>query len=207
MTSRVTRSAGVTIDIVELPASRAPAYRDRAVSEPATKQDLDQTTDTLRSEMSATETRLRSDMSTMDVRVRTDIATVETRLRSDLNNDMKEMETKLRFKLRSDMAEMETRLGDKMNAMEKRLRTDIGKDMQAMEERLLEKFKESAKHVANTVAESHRKEVAAVDEKYQDLPEQHAALRADVDGHVADLRLHPQPPTISAKRLRRPRSR
>jgi hypothetical protein len=57
------------------------------------------------------------------------------------------------------------------------------------------------------VAESHRKEVAAVDEKYQDLPKQHGELRADFDGHVADRRLHPSPPTISAKRLRRPRSR
>jgi hypothetical protein len=94
-----------------------------------------------------------------------------------------------------------------MKAMEARLRTDLGNDMKAMRTEIIKEIGAAAQNVINVVEEHLRGYVKVVDEKYQDLPKQHGELRADFDGHAADFRLHPQPPTISAKRLRRPPSR
>lgn len=158
------------------------------MNEPATKQDLDNAVGTLRSEMSEMKDllrgELRSDISEMDTRARIDMAMMENRLRVD----MKAMNAEVR----NDMKTMETRLHT---------------DMQAMEERILKEIGAAASKVADVMTNHHRGHFKVLDEKYQDLPKQHAELRADFDTHAADRRLHARLPVAPPRRLRRPRSR
>jgi hypothetical protein len=76
-----------------------------------------------------------------------------------------------------------------------------------MERRLDRSFEENASRIAKVMMEHIQGLVTIVDEKYKDLPRHHAALRADLDTHVADLRVHSRRATAPAKRTRRPRSR
>ena len=147
------------------------------MTEPATKQDLDQAMDTLRGEMSA----------------------MEARLRNDLGNEI----TATEDRLRGEMAAMEARLRDELKEADRR--------MSSMENRLLHEIGAAATRVANVMAEHHRSLIAALDDKYRDLPGRHAQLRADFDAHAADLGMHarltPTTPTTPIKRPRGPRSR
>jgi predicted nuclease with TOPRIM domain len=72
--------------------------------------------------------------------------------------------------------------------------TTLRGEMVAMENRLSKQIKESAseiaQEVANVMVEQLRSQVSVVDEKYQDLPGQYAALRKDFDAHAADAHLH-----------------
>ena len=135
--------------------------------------------------------------------LRGEMSEMRDQLHGGLRSDIAEMGTRLRI----DMGMMENRLRVDMKAMETRLRTDLGDDMKAMRIEILKEIGAAAQNVIDVVEEHLRGYIKVIDEKYQDLPEQHAELRADFDAHAANRRLHARIPVAATKRLRRPRSR
>jgi len=166
------------------------------MGEPVTREDLDQalekTVAALRGEIGGVESRLRGEMEGVESRLRGEmrgeIGGVESRLRGEMLG----VESRLRDEMRGEIGGVEGRLRDEMNAMEARLVRQI-KDSGS----------EIAKEVANVMAEQLRGHVSVVDEKYQDLPRKYAALREDVDVHVADVHLHRPGPATPGKPARR----
>jgi hypothetical protein len=63
------------------------------------------------------------------------------------------------------------------------------RDLEELEVRLVKYISEATMHAANVVMESLR----AGDDKYRDVPGHHAALRSDVEAHVADASIHVAP--------------
>jgi hypothetical protein len=143
------------------------------VGEPVTRNDLDQVATTIRGEVTA----LRGDLDTAVTTLRGEMTT----LRGDLDTAV--------TALRGEMAAMEARLARKYDETILRIINQTADEV--------------GKKVASVMMEQLRDQVAVVDEKYKDLPRQYAELRADVDGHVADVRLHRRPPATPAKRARR----
>lgn len=108
-------------------------------------------------------------------------------------------------------------LRDDMEIMGGQLRTEVGQlrtemktmggqlraDMGAMETRLVHQIDQSTSKAANVMVEHLRGLVSVVDEKYKDLPRQHAELRAEFDEHAADSHLHRRSPPTPGKRVRR----
>jgi hypothetical protein len=124
-------------------------------------------------------------------------------------DDLDEAMGSMGEQLRGEMSAMGEDLRREMRAMGEDLRGEMGQlraDMAAMGARLDRSIGEGMQHVANVIMEHLRGQVAAFDEKYQDLPRHHTELRADFSAHASDLRLHKRP-TTPAKRTRRPRSR
>jgi hypothetical protein len=172
------------------------------VSEPATKDDLEQSTTLLRGEMSAMGEELRGEMRGMKEELRGEMRDMKEELRGEMRG-MKE-------ELRGEMRDMKGELRGEMRAMGEDLRGDIGKlrgEMGAMEARLNHQIGEALSHVAHVMLEHVSSLVAPFDDKYKDLLPAHAKLRADFDTHAADLRLHKRQPAAPAKRARRPRAR
>ena len=153
------------------------------VSEPATKQDLDEAMGVLRDEMTGMEARLRGEM---------------TGLRGEM--------TGLRGEMTGLRGEM-TGLRGEMTGLEARLRSDLGNDMKAMEERLGREIGAAISHATNVMMEEFRRRFAALDDKYGDLRPRQDKLRADLDTHTADVSLHVRRPAAPGKQTRRPRSR
>ena len=89
-------------------------------------------------------------------------------LRRELNEDMQRM----RVEFRADMDKMRVDLRADMKQMRVEMRAEISADMQRMRVELNEDL---ARHV-NASDESMRTQIAAVDEKYADLPERVTAL-------------------------------
>ena len=97
-------------------------------------------------------------------------------------------------------------LRNDMETMGGQLRSEVGElrsEMGTMETRLVHQIDQSASHVANVMVEHLRGPVSIVDEKYKDIPRQHAELRAEFEAHAADVHLHRRSPATPAKRVRR----
>ena len=91
--------------------------------------------------------------------------------------------------LRGEMHAIRDELRGEMHAMEDRLRGE----MRAMEGRLTREIGTVVSHFANVVIEQMRGVCGAVDERYQHVPGELAAVRRDLDAHIADTRLHKKP--------------
>lgn len=78
-----------------------------------------------------------------------------------------------------------------------------------MESRITVRIGEAVSHVANVMMEQIRDLVNVVEQKYEQLPVQVARVRADLDEHRSDLRLHARSPATPPKRItkKKPRSR
>jgi hypothetical protein len=79
----------------------------------------------------------------------------------------------------------------------------VRSEMLAMESRLARQIGEAASHFANVVIENTRSQIAALDDKYRDVPPMVATLRTDLDAHVADPDVHVKPIRPRARRTRR----
>lgn len=113
--------------------------------------------------------------------LRGDLDTAVTALRGDLDKEV--------TALRGEMGAMEARLVRKFEASTSQIVNQAAEEV--------------GKKVANVMLEQLRSQVAAVDEKYKDLPRRHSELRDAFDGHATDVQLHRRRVAVPAKRARR----
>jgi chromosome segregation ATPase len=145
------------------------------VSEPVTKNDLDQAVTTLRAEVGAVEQRLDRRLSSVEER----LSGMEGRL-SGVEGRLSGMEGRLSG-VEGRLSGMEERLTEKFTQLASQIAMQVG----------------------NLMVEQLRSQISVVDEKYQDVPGQCKALRRDLDGHVTDLHLHRPASPTPGKRARR----
>jgi DNA anti-recombination protein RmuC len=167
------------------------------VSEPATKEDVAQVRDDVAQLRASTKEDL--------AQVRDDVAQVRDQL-AQVRDDVAQLRASTKEDLaqvRDDVAQLRASTKEDLAQAMTQLRGEMGE----MERRLNRSFEENASRIAKVMMEHIQGLATIVDEKYKDLPGRHAELRADVDTHVADVRLHARRPTAPAKRARRPRAR
>jgi predicted nuclease with TOPRIM domain len=169
---------------------------------------LDRTVTTLRGEINQATTMLRGEISELRTELRGEISELRgemTELRGEMTELRGEM-TELRTELRGEMADLRGDLNQTTTMLRGEM-TELRGEMVAMEVRLCVQIQKSgaeiAKEVANVMAEQFRVQVSVFDEKYQDLPRQHAELRGDFDAHAADAHMHRRRPATPARRARR----
>jgi hypothetical protein len=105
---------------------------------------------------------------------------------NDLRTDVTE--------LRADFAVMRTDVND-LQANVAGMRADFA-DMRTD---VIRHIGEAVSHVANVMMEQTRIQIAALDDKYRDVPESVETVRGELDTHVTDVAVHVKP---SAPRVR-----
>ncbi len=159
------------------------------MSEPATKNDLEQATTQLRREM------------------KHDLEQATTQLRGEMKHDLEQATTQLRGEMKHDLEQATTQLRGEMKHDLEQATTQLRGEMKAMGEDLRQHFDESGSRIANAVAEQFRRDFSVVDDKYKDLPDRHKELRDEFEAHAANVHLHTRLPPLPAKRVRSPRLR
>jgi hypothetical protein len=122
--------------------------------------------------------------------------------------DLDQAMGELRTELRGEMAELRTELRGEMAELRTELRGEMAGlrvEMIAMKTELIHEIGQAGTHVANVMMEHIRTLISVVDEKYRDLPQKHAALRAEFENHATDRHLHARPKSSPPKRTRRSR--
>jgi hypothetical protein len=122
--------------------------------------------------------------------------------------------------LRGEIGESESRLRGEIGESESRLRGEIGEakaelrgEIRAVERNLIRHIAEASEHTARVVEERlglelarhvtaseerNREFLRSLDDRYRDLPPRTAALRRDLDEHLADEARHVVPPAGAA---------
>jgi len=162
------------------------------VSDAATKQDLENVATQLRSEIADLATR--AEFVAMEQRTRAELASAVSQLRGEIAG----------LATRAELAAMEQRTRAELVAMEQRTHAELA----AMEQQMNDNTDQAVSHTANVMMEHIRTLVNVVEEKYEHLPGDVAALRRDFDDHRTDLHLHARPPVTLPKRAtkKKPRS-
>jgi cell division protein FtsB len=123
--------------------------------------------------------------------------------------DLAELEVRLEAKLeaklatKAELAEAVATLATKAELAEAVARLEAKMATKDDIARLERQIGEATMHVANVVLDGVRAQIAALDDKYRDLPARHETLRSAVEAHVADRGVHVSAPR--PKRSRRPR--
>jgi hypothetical protein len=111
--------------------------------------------------------------------------------------------------LKEAILALEERVEQRAQARHQETMLEIGRAVNSLAERVEQRAQ--ARHqetmleigrAVSSVAEIIGRQATVVDEKYQELPGQVAALRADLDEHRSDLRIHRPAPAPRTKRKR-----
>jgi chromosome segregation ATPase len=177
---------------------------------PVTKDDLDAAVNVVRRELHDRTQELRGELHdrTQELRGETQALRGETQaLRGEtqaLRGDMQE--------LRGELRDTEARLRGELHDTEARLRGDLRGEMRGIEQNLLRSIAEASEHTARVVEERlglqlarhvlaseerNRELLRSLDDRYRAVPADVAALRRDLDAHVADdVRHGGAPPSV-----------
>jgi hypothetical protein len=113
--------------------------------------------------------------------------------------DLAELEVRLEAKLeaklatKAELAEAVAKLATKDELAEAVARLETKMATKDDIARLERQIGEAMMHIANVVLEGVRNQIAALDDKYRDLPTRHETLRSTLEAHVADPGAHSSP--------------